>query len=443
MLTKERARLIWSIVSAQGLWQTLLERVQFARPSKGRAAPADRDESLPSLPRFNDYVGAAHIHSTYSDGTSTVREIAAAGGRSGLDFIIFADHNTTAASEDGEEVWQADNRVLILVGSEVTTSEGHLLAFDTPPSFYPAPHDARECMRAIHDCGGYGYIALPCDLKGHWGDFSVREPGIGIEVFNLSAIARTKINVPGFLLALLRYRGADPLAAYSLVIGRPYEELRVWDRMLVESARRGEKLPHTLGCLDAHAVMRIGGREFPYPSYEEVFRTLRTHILTTETLSFSNENVRRDLKIVHDAVRSGRVYASFDNFGDPRGFLVELRKGGEYVGTTGETYEIDESAAGACVLAVRVPQTRSVIRVYRDGRLVEARRGGALDYPIAVSGVYRIEVLIYRNRIGDICFGARPWIYSNALNVRLLRSASHPAAVSSATARPGEASGRE
>ncbi|MDR3709747.1 MAG: hypothetical protein P4L33_15735 [Capsulimonadaceae bacterium] len=374
---------------------------------------------MPNLPRHNDYAGAAHIHSTYSDGTARVPEIAAAGARAGLDFILFGDHNTLDARRDGEEIWQAGNRVLIIIGSEITCSEGHLLAYDTPLSFFPAPHDAVECMKAIHACGGYGYIALPCDLKGHWGDYSLRQPGIGIEL-NLSSIARTKINVPGFLMALLRYRGKDPLSAYSFIAGRPDDELKLWDTMLAEAVRRDERLPQIVGCLDAHAVMRIFGREWPYPSYEESFRTLRTHVLTTEALSFSNETVERDIDVVHDALRNGRCYASYDNFGDPRGFLVELRHKGEYVGTTGTTYEIGPDAQqGSYVLAVRAPRTRTVIRIIRDGLQVVSRRGGALDYPVTQPGIYRVEVLIYRRRVGNLCFGARPWIFSNALHVKL------------------------
>lgn len=423
MLTRERIRLILSIISAEGLWRTSFERLQWARPAGDLVEPGRSAKRLPGIPQHNDYVGVAHIHSTYSDGTATVPQIAAAGADAGLDFILVADHNTVIARLNGEERWYCGNKVLVAVGSEITTSEGHLLAFDTPETFFPAPHDAREAMQGIHQSGGYGFIALPCDLKGHWGDFNVREPGIGIEVFNLSAIARTKINLPGFLLALLRYRGDNPITAFSYIAARPDREIKVWDGLLEGASRRGEKLPHAIGCLDAHAVMRIAGREYFYPTYEEVFRTLRTHILTKEILSNANDTIERDLAILHDALRNGRSYISYDNFGDPRGFLVELRHNGEYIGTTGRCYEIPPGAQGEYRLAIRAPRTRTIIRVFRNGRQIVARRGGVLDYPITEAGVYRVEVQIYRRRVGNLCIGARPWIFSNALQVKIVQSA--------------------
>jgi len=428
-----------SIVSAEGFWRTSLERIQWARSAGDLVGPRSGAGKLPGYPQHNDYAGVAHIHSTYSDGACTVAEIAASGARADLDFIVIADHNHVDARLHGEECWQANSRVLVAIGSEITTSEGHLLAFDTPQSFFPAPDDAREAMKAIQRSGGYGFIALPCDLKGHWGDFGIREPGIGLEVFNLSAIARTKINIPGFLLALGRYRGKNPMAAFSFVTARPDREIALWDSMLFDAFSRGQRLPNAIGSLDAHAVMRIAGREFPFPTNDEVFLTLRTHVLTAEPLSNSNKSLERDLFILHDALRNGRSYFSYDNFGDPRGFLVEVRNKSEYVGTIGNTYEIEpEYLGGDYTLAVRSPRTRTIIRVYCNGRLMESRRGGVLDLPINQAGVYRVEVLTYQKRIGNMCLGVRPWIFSNPLQVKVLKPANASAASRAASTESHE-----
>ncbi|HEY3328469.1 MAG TPA: hypothetical protein VGK19_00465 [Capsulimonadaceae bacterium] len=421
MIRWSRVRLVLSIAFAEGFWRTWRERVEWASRDRAASFGDTSAKSLPNPPRFSDYAGVAHIHSTYSDGTGTVPEIAHAGLASSLDFILLADHNTVAAREAGDERWHADGRVLVAVGAEITTSEGHLLAFDVPATFFPSPWDAREAMEAIHAAGGYGYIALPCDLKGHWGDFGTRIPGIGLEVFNLSAIARTKINVPGFLIAMARYKGANPITAFSLVSGRPDRELRLWDDLMVAAAERNEPLPQGIGCLDAHAVMRIAGREYPYPTYEEVFHTLRTHALTMEPMSASNEMVERDLAILHEAIRSGRSYVAYDNYGDPKGFIFELRRNGQYFGTAGERFDVDVHGDSVYTLAVRVPHSRSVIHVYRNGECILTRRGAVVDYRIDAPGVYRVEVARYRNRIGNLCLGARGWIFSNAMHIAVAR----------------------
>jgi hypothetical protein len=347
-----------------------------------------------------------------------VPEIAVAGANAGADFILMADHNSVEAKTAGDERWHCEGKVLVAIGSEVTVSEGHLLVFDVPVTYFPAPSDAKQAMQSMQKMGGYGFIALPCDLKGHWHNFDVREPGVGIEVFNLSALARTKINIPSFLAALYRYKGASPIAAFSYITARPDTELRVWDKMLMQAAQKGEPLPNMIASLDAHAVMRIAGREFFLPTYEEAFRTLRTHALTTEPLSGKNENVDKDLALLHEALRLGRSYASYDNYGDPKGFVVEFRHAGRYIGSTGDTISANLCDPKSYVLAVRTPQTRTIIRIYHNGKKVIAKRGGYLDFPVNKPGLYRVEVSIYRSRIGNLCLGTRPWIFSNAIYVK-------------------------
>ena len=41
-----------------------------------------------------NYSGNIHIHSSYSDGTGTIEEIANEANRAGLDFVIITDHLT-------------------------------------------------------------------------------------------------------------------------------------------------------------------------------------------------------------------------------------------------------------------------------------------------------------------------------------------------------------
>ena len=142
-----------------------------------------------------------------------------AANRAGLDFLVLCDHSSLQARTDGQDGWRG--RTLVLIGTEVTTDTGHLLALDVPDSFLPAPGDAVAAQRAIFDSGGLGFIALPCDLKDHWRDFGRLQDGIGLEVFNLSAIARTKINLPALAEVWRRYNSRRPQRAFHLVSARP------------------------------------------------------------------------------------------------------------------------------------------------------------------------------------------------------------------------------
>ena len=434
MLRWSRVRLYLSILTCEGLFATLRERVQFA-PPQPRLPRDTRGGQTLSLPRFYDYAGAMHVHSTYSDGAGTVEEVAAAANRAGLDFVVLCDHSSLQARIDGKDGWRG--RTLVLIGTEITTDAGHLLALGVPESFLPAPHDAEPAQAAIQSSGGLGFVALPCDLKDHWKDFSRMQDGIGLEVFNLSAIARTKINLPTLAEVWRRYRSRAPQTAFHLVSARPAPELKLWDTLTAPSAPgKPARRVVGIGSLDAHAVMKFGGRSYPFPTYEETFRTLRTHLVMSEPLSHGESTSRKaagekDCASVYSALALGHCYMAYDNFADPTGFTFEAKpttEGGkpaaDPAALMGDALTLPAEAQAAApgspafVLTAQTPRTRSLVRLYKDGRLVAASRGGRLDYAVKTPGVYRIEVYLYRRRVGSLCFGAKPWIFSNPIYIQ-------------------------
>jgi hypothetical protein len=432
-----RARLWVSILTCEGLFATLRERLQWAPASAGGAAlPQGAVAGPPDLPRYYDYAGALHIHSTYSDGLGTVADVAAAGNRAGLDFVALDDHSNLDAIVNEEDGWYG--RTLVLVGTEVTTDQGHLLAMDVPPTLLPLPNEADEVQRRIQDSGGFGFIALPCDLKDHWKDFAARRSGIGLEVFNLSAIARSKISVPGFLLALLRYRGSRPQRAFHWVAARPARELRLWDEMISSADAHGALTPVVgIGSLDAHAVMKVARRKYPFPTYEELFRTLRTHVLTVQPLS-GGSSVRRsarasrsDQSAVHAALAAGHCYIAYDNYGDTSGFVFEaVPADGSAPALMGDQVALPppeprEGDPAGVLLRARAPRTRTLLHLYKDGRRVAVARGGELFFTATEPGAYRVEVYLYRHRLGRLCLGVKPWVFSNPIYVQPAGVSSH------------------
>ena len=68
-----------------------------------------------------EYVGALHMHSTFSDGSGEVKDIAKYAGEIGLDYIILTDHNTLRALKEGFEGWYGDT--LLLVGCKKICKE--------------------------------------------------------------------------------------------------------------------------------------------------------------------------------------------------------------------------------------------------------------------------------------------------------------------------------
>lgn len=103
-----------------------------------------------------------HIHSEWSDGLPSVREILDyVEHETDLDLIAISDHDMIeGAFEARELVAQKQYRFDVIVGMEVTTLEGHLLAYDLEkPLRMMKPLD--WTIQAIRDQGGWCLLPHP------------------------------------------------------------------------------------------------------------------------------------------------------------------------------------------------------------------------------------------------------------------------------------------
>jgi hypothetical protein len=116
----------------------------------------------------------------YSDGRRTLAEIAAGARAAGLDFINSSEHNTHSAHAHWAD--QAGDDLLIMLGEEVTTRNGHVVALGTDPgTFIDWRYRARDnrfgkYAREIRDAGGLVVPAHPhatcvgCNWKFGFGE---------------------------------------------------------------------------------------------------------------------------------------------------------------------------------------------------------------------------------------------------------------------------------
>jgi hypothetical protein len=239
-------------------------------------------------------------------------------------------------------------------------------------------------------------------------------------VFNLSSIARAKISLPGFVLAWLRYKSRRPQRAFHWVSARPSRELRLWDALTAAHGPGGgpTRVPG-IGCLDAHGIMKVAGHSYPLPTYEELFRTLRTHVVTPRPLS-GGPDPDGDRALIHAALAAGHCYIAYDNYGDATGFVFEAAAADGDEALMGDELSLPAPSPrrrkqAGVRLSARAPRKRTLLRLYRNGRLVASARGGRLDFRATEPGAYRVEVHLYRHRLGRLCLGAKPWIFSNPL----------------------------
>ena len=342
---------------------------------------------------MHDLSCVVHLHSTHSDGTGTVPEIARAGARAGADVVLLTDHDTMAARRLGEEGWYGD--VLLLAGDEISpVGRDHYLAFGIDDHVRRSGLDACAIARAVRGAGGFGFAAHPFSE----GSVRFKRPGMpfsaldcdalhGIELWNFAN--DTGEQVDGFTgLARL-------LATPKRVLDHPPERnMRQWD----ELCKRRRVV--AIGGLDAHQFGKRIGPFVPIRimAYHRSFRLIRTHVLCEQEPA---RELERDRGLVFDALREGRCYIAVDSVAPAKGFRFEA----------GDVAMGGQAPAGLRTLHVRTPLPAR-LRVLRDGTELASSDGTMLDVPVEEPGVYRAEA--YRKSKGR----ERTWIISNPVYLR-------------------------
>jgi hypothetical protein len=340
-----------------------------------------------------------HVHSTYSDGTATVAELAEAAAATGVDALLLTDHDTLGALRDG---WQGRrDGVCVLVGTEVSPKGGHYLALGVDREI---PHaEPLEIAEAVREAGGVGFAAHPFSRGGHmlapelarrivlphgWPALDDPRGCDGVELWSLTTDAAEGWRTPAEAVRWLR----DPERA--IAAGPPARHLREWDAL---SARR--RVP-AIGGLDGHQPgVRVRGRVLSPLSHRRTFGLLRTHLLCERALTGEPE---ADWRTVLAALREGAAWLACPCVAPATGArLWAERPDGGIVAMGGE------APAEHSMLRVRLPRAAE-LRVLRDGVLLQQVHDAELDVEIGARGVYRVEA-----RIDD-----RLWLLSNPIHLR-------------------------
>lgn len=142
-----------------------------------------------------------HIHSSVGDGLASVPAILEyVEHATDLDLIAITDHDEIRGAFEARDLAAHGRyRFEVIVGTEITTRQGHLLAYDVPRRF-PMFQSLRDSIAAVHDAGGFAVIPHPLS----WLTLSVgaialrraarsadpRERPDAIELFNPSVAGR-------------------------------------------------------------------------------------------------------------------------------------------------------------------------------------------------------------------------------------------------------------
>jgi PHP domain len=353
-----------------------------------------------------------HMHTRYSDGSGTHKDIAQAAIKTGLDAVIVTDHNVLVQGVEGyyrvgrsPSTPLRTSRVLLLVGQEVhdqdrVPQKNHLLVFNTNRDLSTLADDPQTLINGVHDEGGICFIAHPKDPAApafnetdiSWEDWEV-QGFTGIELWNglseLKTVIPTKLH-GAFYAYFPQFIGHQPIQ----------EVLERWDT-LTENGNRVV----ALGGSDAHALyMSMGPFHRVIFPYEFHFKTVNTHVFIPEPLT---GDVPTDKKMIYDALASGHCFVGYDLPASTRGFVFKA-KGLEQSAIMGD----EISVKGGVTLQAHLP-TPAEIRLLKDGKMIgKWTRQHACTYIATEPGVYRIEA--WRSYLGR----KRGWIFSNPIYVR-------------------------
>jgi len=351
-----------------------------------------------------------HMHTRYSDGSGTHKDIAQAAIRTGLDVVIVTDHNVLVQGVEGyyrvgPSSSHRTSRVLLLVGQEIHDQDrdpqkNHLLVLNADRDLSALADDPQALINSVREAGGMCFIAHPRDPEApafketdiSWEAWNVQGYN-GIELWN--GLSELKTMIPTKLHGVF-------FAFFPKLIGtRPIPEVvRRWDDLLAS----GRSIV-AIGGSDAHAMhMSMGPLHRVIFPYEFHFQTINTHVFIPQPLT---GEVGTDKKMIYDAIMAGRCFVAYDLPAPTKGFTFKAR-GLEQSAMMGE----EISVKGGVTLQAHLP-SQAEIHLLKDGKNIGVwKQSYACTHSANEPGVYRVEV--YRNYLGK----KRGWIYSNPIYVR-------------------------
>jgi len=342
-------------------------------------------ETPPGTRFPNEALGVYHVHTTFSDGRKSLEKVAAAASRQGLDFLILTDHGNPNRASLAGQGWKGN--VLVLAGSELSVSRGHLVALDFKTPERDFARNAEEAVLEVVAAGGFTVIAHPFSkTRWSWGGSAVFD---GIEVVTADSMVRKNIlHALPYLPALI----FSPRIFLLKALDRPAQSLKKWDQLGATRAVYG------YFSTDAHLA------------YKALFSYFGVHALLESPLARDFEQAKSQ---VFSALRRGSFYCAVDAARPAGGlsFWAEFRGGRFPMGST-----ISRDPSSGVEFRSEAPFPFPVqTRLLRNGEVVQSAEGTKIAFLSEKPGVYRLEIYLQG---GSFLARDFPWIISNPIYIR-------------------------
>src|SRR5438034_10527890 len=150
------------MITIKGTNETRIEENE--RAYSGTAMLHKRRQMTQKQAHHSGKLGKAdlNMHSTYSDGLATIEQILhRAQHRTNLDVIVLTDHDVVEGALRARDLWaRGSYRFDFIVGEEISTREGHMLALFIEKRI--PPHLSMErSIDLVHEQGGLAIVAHP------------------------------------------------------------------------------------------------------------------------------------------------------------------------------------------------------------------------------------------------------------------------------------------
>ena len=300
-----------------------------------------------------------------------------------MDFIIITDHGHPNMESLAEQGWK--HGVLVLAGSELSVSRGHLVGLGFEPPSRPFSQNTEDAVSEIQSAGGFSIIAHPYSkVSWTWGEFVDYS---GIEIINANTSFKKNFHgmipyLPAFLI--------KPKYALLRMLKSPEKNLRKWDELNLIQPIYG------YFSVDAHLL------------YGPLLSFLHLHLLLPESMA---EDFGKAKAQIFNTLRKGRFYNAIDAAARAEGFRFWAEAGERRIPMGGGSRLLSP-------LHIRVkaafPFSKEIC-LLRNGKRILHSREDSLLYEVKEAGIYRVEV--YLKERSPLAKNI-PWILSNPISIR-------------------------
>ncbi len=217
-------------------------------------------------------VGVLHVHHEPShDSDAPFAEVLEGARAAELDWLVLTEHYDSdrdgplpAAERAGLYPGAGGKPLRVLVGVELGTPEGHLVALGVPRAYATEGRSARELIDRVHRDGGFAVVSHPFHYGG-WHAWDA--PFDAIEVHNNAAAVRRMMGplLPLWLVQALY----DRPAVIRRMLVRPERELERWESLLGAGRR-------VVGLSGADAHRNVSFLGYALDPYAASFAWVRT-----------------------------------------------------------------------------------------------------------------------------------------------------------------------